>query len=460
MAALRRRSAVLLCVVLWSCAPCAATPRAQAPTPPQAEPQSQVSYLAAQAPQYPAKAAAPRAGASPGYTLSPEQAARARAYAQDGRRLYFFDLAYSVIVLLLLLHFRAAVRFRDWAVEATHNRFLQAVVFTPLFLWSFDALCLPSRVVGHWLSLRYGQSIQGWASWLWDWAKNEFVSAAAAAFIVWLVYAAIRMSERRWWFYAWAAVVPVLIFSTFVTPYLIEPLYYRFTPLADSQPELVRQMERVVVRAGQHIPESRMFLMDASGKLNSLNAYVTGIGGSERVVIWDTTVARMSVPQILIVFGHELGHYVLGHMAQSIAFDAAVYLAAFFIGSYAFRWLLERYGAAWGVRGPSDWTSFPALLLLALALDFASTPVSNAFSRHIEHQADQYGLEVVHGIVPNAPEVAVQAFQILGEVDLLDPSPSRLDEVWFYSHPPMDERIRFAETYDPWARGEAPRFVK
>ena len=86
--------------------------------------------------------------------------------------------------------------------------------------------------------------------------------------------------------------------------------------------------------------------------------------------------------------------------------------------------------------------------------------MSNAFGRHLEHQADQYGLEVVHGIVPDAQEAAAQAFQILGEEDLLDPSPSRLEEVWFYSHPSMGARIRFAESYDPWARGEATRFVK
>ena len=169
----------------------------------------------------------------------------------------------------------------------------------------------------------------------------------------------------------WAAVIPVLNFSSFVTPYVIAPLYYRFTPLADSQPELVRQMERVVAHAGQHIPESRMFLMDASNKLNSLNAYVTGIGGSERVVIWDTTVRRMSMPQVLFVFRHELGHYVLGqHAAEHRVLRAALYLVGFFAGSYAFRWLLGRSGKAWGLQARGDWASFPALMLLALLLDF------------------------------------------------------------------------------------------
>ncbi len=82
------------------------------------------------------------------------------------------------------------------------------------------------------------------------------------------------------------------------------------------------------------------------------------------------------------------------------------------------------------------------------------------FSRHIEHQADQYGLEVVHGILPDAPDVAAQSFQILGEVDLAEPAPSRFVEIWFYTHPTIAERMLFARDYDPWDKGESPQFVK
>ena len=100
------------------------------------------------------------------------------------------------------------------------------------------------------------------------------------------------------------------------------------------------------------------------------------------------------------------------------------------------------------------------MLLLLLLLDFASTPLSNAFSRHLEHQADQYGLEVTHGLIPDLPAVAAQSFQILGDVDLAEPSPSRLVEFWFYTHPSINERIVFAREYDPWDRGQQPEFVK
>jgi len=98
--------------------------------------------------------------------------------------------------------------------------------------------------------------------------------------------------------------------------------------------------------------------------------------------------------------------------------------------------------------------------LLLSFFSFVLTPIDNAYSRHLEHQADQYGLEVVHGIVSDVPEVAAQSFQILGDVDLEEPSPSWLVKIWFYDHPPISERILFARTYDPWAKGESPEFVK
>jgi Zn-dependent protease with chaperone function len=107
-----------------------------------------------------------------------------------------------------------------------------------------------------------------------------------------------------------------------------------------------------------------------------------------------------------------------------------------------------------------DWASLPALLLLLSVFSFLAAPADHAYSRYLEHQADTYALEVIHGVVPDAPEVAAQAFQILGEIDLEDPDPPAFIKFWLYTHPPLGERIVFARTYDPWSRGQAPQFVK
>jgi STE24 endopeptidase len=93
-------------------------------------------------------------------------------------------------------------------------------------------------------------------------------------------------------------------------------------------------------------------------------------------------------------------------------------------------------------------------------LMFIASPVENGFSRMQEHAADVYGLEVIHGIVPNSEQVAAHAFQVLGEIDLSDPNPSPLITFWLYSHPPLAERLVFAHNYDPWSKGESPKYVK
>jgi len=394
------------------------------------------------------------------YTLSPHRAAQAVAYARASHQLYFLNLAYSVAVLLLLLRFRVAPRFRDWAEGASQSRFLQALVFVPGFALTFDVLTLPLDMAGHWMQRHFGQSIQGWGSWLWDQTLADMVSIASVVFLVWLLYLAIRRSARHWWFYGWLAALPVILFTGFVNPLLIDPLFSQFTPLAASQPELTKQIERVVVRSGQQIPESRIFLMDASRKVDQVNAYVTGLGGSERVVVWDTIVSRMTTPQILFVFGHEMGHYVLRHSLQQMMFAAGLLLVVLWAASYVFRWAVDRYGDAWALRGVDDWASLPVLFLLLSLFGFVCTPAIAAFNRHLEHQADQYGLEVVHGLIPDVSGVAAESFRILGELDLEEPSPSWLVKIWFYTHPPIAERIRFAYDYDPWAKGQSPRFVK
>jgi Zn-dependent protease with chaperone function len=107
-----------------------------------------------------------------------------------------------------------------------------------------------------------------------------------------------------------------------------------------------------------------------------------------------------------------------------------------------------------------DWASLPVLLLFLSVFNFLGSPAFNAFSRYLEHQADIYGLEVIHGLVPDSAQVAAQSFQVSGEIDLDDPDPSPLVEFWLFSHPSTKERIDFALHYDPWSKGLPPQFVK
>jgi STE24 endopeptidase len=100
------------------------------------------------------------------------------------------------------------------------------------------------------------------------------------------------------------------------------------------------------------------------------------------------------------------------------------------------------------------------LLLFVYIGMFLSSPIANGFSRMQEHQADVYSLEVTHGIIPDSAAVAGRSFQVLGEEDLADPNPPPFIVFWLYSHPPLGERLAFAESYDPWGNGESPAYVK
>ena len=156
------------------------------------------------------------------YSLPPGRAAQAIAYARARHQLYFLDFAYSVLVLLMLLRWRIAPAFRDWAERSFRSRLGQAAVFAPALLLTLGVLGLPSDVAGQWLARRFAQSIQGWGSWFWDWSKGELAGAFFGVFLVWLFYAVVRRSPRGWWFYAWLGAVPIIVFVVFVSPLVIE----------------------------------------------------------------------------------------------------------------------------------------------------------------------------------------------------------------------------------------------
>ena len=387
------------------------------------------------------------------YTLPPDKLAKAIAYATARNRLHFIAAAYGILALAGLLAWKLAPRLRNLAQSASRRRIVQAYIFAPLLLLAIDVLELPVSLYGHHLSLKFEQSIQGWGSWFWDWTKGELLSFALAGVLVWILYAVIRRSPRRWWFYFWLAAVPIVVFLMFIEPLAIEPLFFKFEPLAAKQPALVAEIGKVVARGGLEIPPDRMYEMNASEKLNSLNAYVAGIGASKRVVVWDNTIRKMTSGQILFVFGHEMGHYVLGHIWIGIAAASLGILVFLFLAYHTMRLALPPEAVA-------DWASLPVLLLVLAVFGFLAEPLSSSFSRMLEHNADVYGLEVIHGIVPNSAEEAANAFQILGEVSLDDPDPSRFIEFWLYDHPSIAERVRFASQYDPWGAGQPPKYVK
>jgi STE24 endopeptidase len=394
------------------------------------------------------------------YTLPADKLEKARALYVTQGTLYFLTTAWSFLVLYLMLRTRFGVRLRNFAESTSRFRIVQAAIVMSLFVLVLELTQLPFDLYEHSLGLKYGLSVQSWGSWFADWGKSLLLEFLFVSFLGWILYAVLRRSPRRWWFYFWLALIPIVVFVLFVEPVWVEPLFDKFQPLNDHHPELVTQIERVVHRGGMDIPPQRMFEMKASEKRTTLNAYVTGFGSTKRVVVWDTTMERMTTPETLFVFGHEMGHYVLGHIPKMLAIFLLIFLALFYAGYRLAHWMLHRWGESWGIRDLADWASLPMLVLIISVLTFIASPLLNTVSRHYEHQADQYGLEVVHGLVPDPSTAAAQAFQILGERSLDYPDVGRLAEIWRWDHPTIRDRMIFVQTYDPWGEGKSPEFVK
>lgn len=425
--------------------------------------------LAQQAPPGPSSVSAPAPAVAPPpvpppkiskYTLPPDRYKKARNFGKIHFRFELISFVYGLLVLWLILRWKLSAKYRTLAENRSSKRFVQALIFSPLLILTIDIFELPTGIYENWVSRQYGLSVQGWGSWLWDWTKGELISIIIYTILIWLLYAAIRKSPRRWWFYFWLVALPIGLALFFLRPLVIDPLFHKFEPLQRKDPALTASLERMVQRAGQTIPPERMFWMRASEKTTAIEAYVTGFGASKRIVVYDTTIARATTLEIVFAAAHEMGHYVLGHIPKFVAFGAALLFVLFYLGFRTIGWVLARWRAKWEVRGLDDWASLPALLLLFSILSFLATPIVNAYSRHIEHQADQYGLEVTHGLTPDSSQVAAQLFGLYGDVNLSDPEPNSVDVFLFYDHPPVPDRVQFALTYDPWSHGRSGQFVK
>ncbi len=394
------------------------------------------------------------------YTLPPDLYRKARNRGRIGFASRIIGFFYGLLVLWFLLHRKLSAKYRDWAEKFSRNRFLQAFVFTPLLVLTIGVLQLPLDIFHESVSKLYKISVQPWPSWAADWAKAQLLTIVIGTFLARILYAVIRRSPRRWWFYFWIISLPLLLFGIFISPYVIDPLFNKYEPLSIKAPQLVPELQRVTRRAGQEVSPQRMFWMKASDKTIATNASVNGFGASKRIIIWDTTLAQETTDEVLTDFGHEMGHYVLGHLWKGFLFSAAIIFVLLYLGYRTIGRLLARSGASWGVRALDDWASLPALLLLLTLFGFAADAIGNTFSRYEEHQADIYSLEVTHGIVPEPGQAFAHSFQIYGETVLVDPDPNPVNVFLFFDHPTVTDRIHLGVTYDPWSRGESPQFVK
>ena len=365
--------------------------------------------------------------------------------------LYFVSTAYGIGVLLLILFSGLSARMRDVAVRVGKKPFFAAMIFFALFSIAAGILEFPlSYYSGYHLNQEFDLSDQSFGAWMFDQLKELGVSIVIGSVIVALALVGIR-KFRRWWLVLAIGSLPIILLGIVIYPLFIDPLFNKFEPLKD--PVLRQRLLDTASKAG--IEGSRVYQVDKSKQTKTLNAYVTGIGPSKRIVLWDTLLQKMNHDEIVAVMGHEMGHYVLHHMWKGLAFTVALAFLILFIAQKMVERGIARWGARWGVTAAHDPAAVPWLLLTIAIVSFFLSPVTSGYTRYGEHQADIFSLELTHLNEPMAT-----AFIKLAETSKRDPNPPRFIEWWRYSHPAIGRRVPFALGYRPWEKGEPNRLWK
>ncbi|MGA3190520.1 MAG: M48 family metalloprotease [Bryobacteraceae bacterium] len=363
-----------------------------------------------------------------------------------------------VAILALALRMRWFVWLRNRAESVTARRWLQGLLFLPVFAVFMTLISLPFDMWLHQVRARDGISLQEWPAWFAEQGKSLLLGILVGTPVLLAAFAIIRRAPKLWWLWFWLLWAPFETFTTFIRPYVLDPIFDQFEPMAKSNPALVGELEKLIAKSGTEIPPSRIFLLKSGARSTVLNAYVTGVGASKRIVVYDITAANLSKDQLLFLVGHELGHYVLDHMAQLVAYSLLVTLLMLYLAKVTAAWIVGRFGRLLRISSLDDWAAAGVLALVFTVLVFLSSPAQTAFERSTEHQADVFGIEVIHGLVGNPQQAAAEAFQLMGESNLEPPYENPLIIFWSYTHPSPSQRINFAAAYDPWQPGMHPRY--
>src|SRR6476660_3245477 len=258
----------------------------------------------------------------------PEPSEQALQYHRSGNVLWVVDIVWSLAMLAVILATGFSATLRNWSERAGRQWFFTLVIYYLLFNLLTSIVDLPRAYYEEFVRQHaYGLSNQTLAKWWSDTLKSFAVSCIIGALVLWVPYLLLRKSPRRWWLYTGLALVPFIIVGNLIAPIWIAPLFNTFEPMKDKA--LEARILALADRAG--IEGSRVFEVNKSVDTKTLNAYVAGVFNTKRIVLWDTTIARMDERELLFVMGHEMGHYALGHVWQEIVLSSLVLLLLLYL---------------------------------------------------------------------------------------------------------------------------------
>lgn len=392
----------------------------------------------------------PAVQAGTGPVAVPTPTEKAMSYYRGGIALWVFNTLWGFLIPILFLFTGFSARIRDWAQRLGRKWFFVIGIYFGIFTIINFAINLPlDYYQGFVREQAYGLSDQAFGKWLGDQFKGLAVAIVVGFLFLWVPYLLLKKSPRRWWLYTGLLMIPFLFFAIMIQPVFIDPLFNDFGPMKNKA--LEAKILALAERAG--IEGSRVYEVNKSADTKHLNAYVTGFGGTKRIVMWDTLLNQMNEREVLSVMGHEMGHYVLGHVWKSILFFSLVILLTLYAIHRTAHWMLNKYRDRFRFGELSDIASMPLIILLFSVYSFIVTPAVLTFTRQAEHEADRFGLEITHD-----NHAMATAFAKFVTNDLDNPRPNLLVKLWKKSHPATGERIDFANEYRPWENGQPLKY--
>ncbi len=319
-----------------------------------------------------------------------------------------------------------------------------AFIYYLLYSFVFTAIWLPlSWYAGFLLPHQYGLSRESIAGWFADFLKDSTVDNVLSAVFVVFVLWGFRAFPKRWPYLFAFCSAPVIMAGIFLDPFFSR-IDNHFTKLPQTSP-LYAPLHNLAAKAG--VPNVVILVADKSKQTFETNAYVTGVGSSAQIVLWDTTIKRMPKDEVIAIVGHELGHYVEHHVVFGGLLASAAMFAFLPLLKTMSDFFINRYGTRWKVTSLSDPAVLPIVILCLNLLSFAVSPATNAVSRLIEHRADSFGLALTGNRLAMG-----RAMVDLSNEDLGDPYPTKWEVFWLYDHPPFGERIEFSLFEQPIGR--------
>ena len=371
-------------------------------------------------------------------SLGPEALARAAAYTVGNHWLLLWNLLVSALIAWLIV--RSGVLDRVDAKLGGRGPNLKALVITAVYFVVANVLSLPwSLYEEWWRELGYGRTSQPLGDFLGQVALSVAIFAILVGLFAVGMYALMRRAGRFWW--VWSGGLTAFALSIFLLagPVFIEPLFNDFEPVPAGE---VRDA-LVVMAQEAGVPEDRIFVYDGSRQSNNFTANVSGIAGSARIAISDVAFKGASLDEVKAVTGHEIGHYVLGHVWRTVIVLSVLAVVFFLVADRTF----PHFARAFGCRASiSDPRGLPVLAFMVSLLLLLAQPVMNGIIRMGENEADQYSLETV-----NLPDGLASA--LVKTAEYRDPRPGELQEVLFYTHPSVERRVRRAME---WKASHAP----